>query len=39
MLAALGLFPLAAMLVLLFAAVWLEDARRDREAVASRSRL
>ena len=27
-----GLFPLAVMLVLLFAAVWLHDERREREA-------
>jgi hypothetical protein len=35
---ALGLFPLAVMLLLLFAAAWLHDARREREAVAARSR-
>jgi hypothetical protein len=34
---AAGLFPLAAMLVSLFAAVWIRDARREREAVASHS--
>ena len=39
MLAVLGLFPLAAMLVLLFAAVWIDDVRREREAAASRSRV
>jgi hypothetical protein len=38
MVVALGLFPLAAMLVLLFAAVWISEGRREREAAASRSR-
>ncbi len=38
MVAALGLFPLAVMLLLLFAAAWLHDARREREAEAVRSR-
>jgi len=33
----LGLFPLAVMLLLLFAAAWLQDAQREREAVAARS--
>jgi hypothetical protein len=37
MIVALGLFPLAVMLLLLFAAAWLQDARREREAVAARS--
>jgi hypothetical protein len=37
MVAVLGLFPLAAMLLLLFAAAWLHDARREREAVAAHS--
>jgi hypothetical protein len=38
MVAALGLFPLATMLVLLFAACWIEDGRRERQAAeASRS--
>jgi hypothetical protein len=37
MVAALGLFPLAVMLLLLFAAAWLHDAQREREAVAPRS--
>jgi hypothetical protein len=36
--ATLGLFPLAVMLLLLFAAAWLHDERREREAVAARSR-
>jgi hypothetical protein len=35
--ATLGLFPLAVMLLLLFAAAWLHDVRREREAVAARS--
>jgi hypothetical protein len=35
---ALGLFPLAVMLLLLFAAAWLHDAQRERETVATRSR-
>jgi len=34
----LGLFPLAVMLLLLFAAAWLRDVQREREAVAARSR-
>jgi hypothetical protein len=38
MVAALGLFPLVVMLLLLFAAAWLHDARREREALAVRSR-
>jgi hypothetical protein len=38
MLVALGLFPLAAMLVLLFAAVWITEGRRERETAVSRSR-
>ena len=33
----LGLFPLAVMLALLFAAAWLQDAQREREALAPRS--
>jgi hypothetical protein len=32
-----GLFPLAVMLALLFAAVWMHDERREREAEAARS--
>lgn len=36
--ATLGLFPLAVMLLLLFAAAWLNDERREREAEAPRSR-
>ncbi|MDX6507624.1 MAG: hypothetical protein QOG06_2268 [Gaiellaceae bacterium] len=32
MLTALELFPLAVMLVLLFAAAWIRDGRREREA-------
>jgi hypothetical protein len=39
LLAAGGLFPLGVMLVLLFAAVWIHDERRERENSASRSRL
>jgi hypothetical protein len=38
MVIALGLFPLAVMLLLLFAAAWLNDERREREAAAPRSR-
>ncbi len=38
MVVALGLFPLAAMLVLLFAAVWISEGQRERETAASRSR-
>jgi hypothetical protein len=39
MLVTLGLFPLAVMLMLLFAAAWLAEGRREREAVvAGRSR-
>jgi hypothetical protein len=37
MVVTLGLFPLAVMLLLLFAAAWLADERREREAVAQRS--
>jgi hypothetical protein len=37
MLVTLGLFPLAVMLLLLFAAAWLAEGRREREAVARRS--
>ena len=33
-----GLAPLAAMLAALFAAVWIREGRREREAVAPRSR-
>ena len=33
-----GLLPLAAMLAALFAAVWIREGRREREAVARRSR-
>ena len=33
-----GLVPLAAMLAALFAAVWIREGRREREAVAPRSR-
>jgi hypothetical protein len=36
MLVTLGLFPLATMLVLLFAAVWIAEGRRERETAASR---
>jgi hypothetical protein len=39
MLIALGLFPLAVMLVLLFAAVWIGEGRRERETIAPRHRL
>ena len=35
--ATLGLFPLAVMLLLLFAAAWLHDVQREREAVTPRS--
>jgi len=38
MVVTLGLLPLATMLVLLFAAVWITEGRREREASASRSR-
>ena len=38
MLVTLGLFPLATMLVLLFAAVWITEGRREREASAPLSR-
>ena len=38
MVVTLGLFPLATMLVLLFAAVWIAEGRREREASAPRSR-
>ena len=38
MLVTLGLFPLATMLVLLFAAVWIVEGRREREMAVSRSR-
>ena len=38
MVAALGLFPLAVMLLLLFAAAWLHDVQREREALSVRSR-
>jgi hypothetical protein len=34
----LGLFPLASMLMLLFAAVWIREGRREREMAVSRSR-
>jgi len=37
MVAALGLFPLAVMLLLLFAAAWLHNVQRERETVAPRS--
>jgi hypothetical protein len=37
LLAIAGLFPLAVMLVLLFAAVWIHDERRERQGEASRS--
>lgn len=33
-----GLLPLAAMLAALFAAVWIREGRREREAAAPRSR-
>jgi hypothetical protein len=33
-----GLLPLAAMLAALFAAVWIREGRREREALAARSR-
>jgi hypothetical protein len=33
-----GLLPLAVMLALLFAAVWIHDGRPEREAEAARSR-
>jgi hypothetical protein len=33
-----GLLPLAAMLSALFAAVWIREGRREREAAAPRSR-
>ncbi|HET7554577.1 MAG TPA: hypothetical protein VFJ75_02865 [Gaiellaceae bacterium] len=35
--ATLGLFPLAVMLLLLFAAAWLSDGQRERERAGSRS--
>jgi hypothetical protein len=38
LLAAGGLFPLAVMLALLFAAAWLRDEQRERGAEAARSR-
>jgi hypothetical protein len=38
MLVTLGLFPLATMLVLLFAAFWISEGRRERETSVSRSR-
>ncbi len=34
-----GLAPLAAMLAALFAAVWIREGRREREAGAARSRV
>jgi hypothetical protein len=34
-----GLLPIAAMLAALFAAVWIRDGLRERDAAASRSRL
>jgi hypothetical protein len=34
---AAGLLPLAAMLISLFAALWIRDAQREGEAVASHS--
>jgi hypothetical protein len=37
--AAGGLFPVGVMLALLFAAVWMHDERREREANATRSHL
>jgi len=33
-----GLLPLAAMLSALFAAVWIREGRRDRDAAEARSR-
>ena len=38
MVVVLGLFPLAVMLLLLFAAAWLHDVQREREAATARSR-
>ena len=38
MVVTLGLFPLAVMLALLFAAVWIREGQRERETAASRSR-
>ncbi len=38
LLVAAGLVPLAAMLLATFAAFWLADEKREREAVAPRSR-
>jgi ABC-type transporter Mla subunit MlaD len=38
MVVTLGLFPLAVMLALLFAAVWISEGQRERETDASRSR-
>ena len=34
-----GLLPLVAMLAALFAAVWIREVRRDRDAADARSRL
>jgi hypothetical protein len=39
MVVTLGLLPLAWMLVLLFAAVWIGEGRRERETIAPRHRL